>query len=109
MCGINNVLAFKGGTHHKRKEDILLLISLLLPVVSVKNIIENSPFFAAPICVFIWKKICQVSIIKMYEFHSQISVYLQFMNPFENKGGKLDQYSWPQKLLAIDLCMIVVA
>ena len=37
MCGINNVLDFKGGTNHKRKEDILLFISLLLlPVVSCK-------------------------------------------------------------------------
>ena len=48
MCGINNVLAFKGDKHHKRKEDTLLLISLLLSVVGVRDMIENSPFFAAP-------------------------------------------------------------
>ena len=48
MCGLNNVLAFKGETNHKRKEDILLLISLLLSVVSVRDMIENSPFFVAP-------------------------------------------------------------
>ena len=53
MCGINNVLAFKGGTNHKRKEAILLLISLLLSVVSVRDIIENSPFFVAPVCAII--------------------------------------------------------
>ena len=53
MCGINNVLAFKGGTNHKRKEDILLLIILLLSVISVRDMIENSPFFVAPVCVII--------------------------------------------------------
>ena len=55
MCGINNVLAFKGGTNHKRKDDILLLIILLLSivVVTVRDIIENSPFFVAPVCVII--------------------------------------------------------
>ena len=58
MCGIINVLAFKGGTDHKRKEDILLLmISLLLSVVnvsvSVRDMIENSSFFLAPVYVII--------------------------------------------------------
>ena len=53
MCGIHHVLAFIGGTHHKRKEDILLLILLLLSVVSVRDMIENSPFFVAPVCVII--------------------------------------------------------
>ena len=53
MCGKNNVLAFKGGTNHKRKEDILLLISLLLSVVSERDMIEYSPFFVAQVCVII--------------------------------------------------------
>ena len=53
MCGINNVLAFKEGTNHKRKKDILLLISLLLSVVSVRDMIENSHFFVAPVCVIV--------------------------------------------------------
>ena len=55
MFGINNVLAFKGGTYHKRKEDILLLISLLLSdlFVSVRDMNDNSPFFVAPVCVII--------------------------------------------------------
>ena len=34
MCGINNISAFKGSTNHKRKEDILLFISLFKSVVS---------------------------------------------------------------------------
>ena len=49
MCGIKKVLAFKGGTNHKRKEDIFLLISLLLSVVSIRIMLENSPFFVAPV------------------------------------------------------------
>ena len=55
MCGINNVLvlAFKGGTNHKRKEDILILISLLLSGVSVMDMKEYSSFFVAPVYVII--------------------------------------------------------
>ena len=54
MYGINNVIAFKVGTNHTTKEDILLLISLLLSVVrSVRDMNENSPFFVAPVCVII--------------------------------------------------------
>ena len=41
MCGINKFLAFKGIKNHKRK-DKLLLISLVLSVVSVRDMIENS-------------------------------------------------------------------
>ena len=35
MCGICNVLAFKGGTNHKKKEDILLSFNIIV-VVSCK-------------------------------------------------------------------------
>ena len=41
MCGIDNVLAFKGGKNHKRK-DILFFILLVLSVASVRDMIENS-------------------------------------------------------------------
>ena len=60
MSVINNILVMKRGTNHKRKEDKLkfLLISLLLSVVkcvrvSVRDMIENSPFIVvvAPVCV----------------------------------------------------------
>ena len=53
MFGINNVIVFKGGANHKRKENILLLIVLMLSVVCGRDMIENSPFFVAPGCVII--------------------------------------------------------
>ena len=58
MCGINNVLTFVGNTNHKMKlDDILLLISLFLSVVSVRDMIENRQFFVAPVCVIIWPEL----------------------------------------------------
>ena len=56
------MITHTGGTNHKRnEEDILLFISLLLPLVSVvrlllsvvtvRDMIENSPFFVSPVYV----------------------------------------------------------
>ena len=83
ICDRKNILAFKGGTHHNGKEDIHLLISLLLSIVSVRDIIENS----TSMCYHLNRN-CQVLIIKMFGVHSQIRVYIHFMS----------QSHWSQKV-----------
>ena len=56
MCGKNNGVAFNGGTNdaHKEGEHTSLNITCCqFSVLSVRDMIENSPFFVAPVSVII--------------------------------------------------------
>ena len=91
MCGINNILAFKGGKNHKKK-DMLPSFGITV-VISCKGCIQDRTLYCCTSVCSHMIRTCQGFIFKMCEVHSQIRVKVHIMRPIGSKGDK--KSNWP--------------
>ena len=99
MFGIENILAFKGGTYHKPMEghtsfDITVVVRCKCKGYNWEQTLLCSN---SSMCYHL-TRICQVSIIKMCEGHSQTRVHVQ---NHETHGAKRWQSIRPMKLTTV--------
>ena len=68
MCGINNILAFKGGKNHKRNGYASSFGITIVVVVSCKGSIQDRLFYVAPVYVHIWPELIKVLYSKSVKY-----------------------------------------